>query len=335
MGLLVEGKWQDRWYDTGKSGGRFERAQSQWRDWVTTDGAPAQGCERGFRAEPGRYHLYVSLACPWAHRTLIFRTLKKLEDAISVSVVHYHMGENGWTFQTGEGATGDTLYGLDFLHRIYTRADPFYSGRVTVPVLWDKTRQTIVNNESSEIIRMLNSAFDEWGDAGVDFYPEPLHPEIDALNDEIYPALNNGVYRAGFATTQDAYEEAFDEVFAMLDKLEARLSGQRYLTGQRITEADWRLFTTLVRFDPVYVGHFKCNRQRIADYRNLSNYVRDLYQVPGVAGTVDMRHIKWHYYGSHKTINPSGIVPLGPDVDYTAAHDRDRFGTRPTSMERA
>ncbi len=335
MGLLVEGKWQDRWYDTGKSGGRFERAQSQWRDWITTDGAPAQGRERGFRAEPGRYHLYVSLACPWAHRTLIFRTLKKLEDAISVSVVHYHMGENGWAFQTGDGATGDTLYGLDFLHRIYTRADPFYSGRVTVPVLWDKTRQTIVNNESSEIIRMLNSAFDEWGDAGVDFYPEPLRPEIDALNDEIYPALNNGVYRAGFATTQDAYDEAFDEVFAMLDKLEERLSSQRYLTGQRITEADWRLFTTLVRFDPVYVGHFKCNRQRIADYRNLSNYVRDLYQVPGVAGTVDMRHIKWHYYGSHKTINPSGIVPLGPDVDYTAAHDRDRFGTRPTSMERA
>ncbi len=335
MGLLVEGKWQDRWYDTGKSGGRFERAQSQWRDWITADGAPAQGRERGFRAEPGRYHLYVSLACPWAHRTLIFRTLKKLEDAISVSVVHYHMGENGWTFQTGDGATGDTLYGLDFLHRIYTRADPFYSGRVTVPVLWDKTRQTIVNNESSEIIRMLNSAFDEWGDGGVDFYPEPLRAEIDALNDEIYPALNNGVYRAGFATTQDAYEEAFGEVFAMLDKLEERLSGQRYLTGQRITEADWRLFTTLVRFDPVYVGHFKCNRQRIADYRNLSNYVRDLYQVPGVAGTVDMRHIKWHYYGSHKTINPSGIVPLGPDVDYTAAHDRDRFGPRSTSMERA
>lgn len=326
MGLLVEGKWQDRWYDTGKSGGRFERAQSQWRDRVTADGAPAEGRERGFRAEPGRYHLYVSLACPWAHRTLILRALKKLEDVVSVSVVHYHMGENGWTFETGDGATGDALYGLDFLHRIYTRADPFYSGRVTVPVLWDKTRQTIVNNESSEIIRMLNSAFDEWGDAGVDFYPEPLRAEIDALNDEIYPALNNGVYRAGFATTQDAYEEAFGEVFAMLDKLEERLSGQRYLTGQRITEADWRLFTTLVRFDPVYAGHFKCNRKRIADYRNLSNYVRDLYQVPDVAGTVDMRHIKWHYYGSHKTINPSGIVPLGPDVDYRAAHDRDRFG---------
>lgn len=326
MGLLVDGKWQDRWYDTSKSGGRFERSQSQWRDWVTVDGAPARGRERGFRAEPGRYHLYVSLACPWAHRTLIFRVLKKLEDVISVSVVHYHMGENGWTFEATDGATGDTLYGLDFLHQIYTRADPFYSGRVTVPVLWDKTRQTIVSNESSEIIRMLNSAFDEWGDADVDFYPEPLRAEIDALNDEIYPALNNGVYRAGFATTQEAYEEAYGEVFAMLDRLEERLSSRRYLTGRGITEADWRLFTTLVRFDPVYVGHFKCNRQRIADYPNLSNYVRELYQVPGVAGTIDMQHIKRHYYGSHGTINPTGIVPLGPEIDYAAAHDRDRFG---------
>ena len=326
MGLLVEGKWQDRWYDTAGNEGRFVRARSQWRDWVTADGAPAPGRERGFKAEAGRYHLYVSLACPWAHRTLILRALKKLEDVISVSVVHHFMGANGWTFKVEHGATGDGLYGLDFLHQIYTRADPAYSGRVTVPVLWDKKRQTIVNNESSEIIRMLNSAFDEWGDAGVDFYPGPLRAEIDALNEEIYPALNNGVYRAGFATTQEAYEEAYGEVFAMLDRLEKRLSRQRYLTGARITEADWRLFTTLVRFDPVYVGHFKCNRQRIADYPNLSNYARDLYQVPGVAGTVNMHHIKRHYYASHETINPTGVVPLGPHEDYTAPHDRARFG---------
>ncbi|MFC5386115.1 glutathione S-transferase family protein [Aquamicrobium segne] len=325
MGLLVDGKWQDRWYDTSKSGGRFERSQSQWRDVVTVDGASAPGRTRGFKAEAGRYHLYVSLACPWAHRTLIFRALKKLEDVISVSVVDHYMGENGWTFAKTDGATGDTLYGLEFMHQIYTRADPSYSGRVTVPVLWDKVEQTIVNNESSEIIRMLNSAFDEWGDASVDFYPEALRSEIDALNDEIYPAVNNGVYRAGFATTQEAYEEAYNEVFAMLDRLEERLSKQRFLTGQYITEADWRLFTTLVRFDPVYVGHFKCNRQRIIDYPNLWNYLLDLYQVPGVADTVDMNHIKGHYYGSHSTINPTGVVPLGPKINYMANHDRARF----------
>jgi len=327
MGLLVEGKWQDRWYDTSKSGGAFVRSQSQWRDWVTQDGAPAEGRQRGFKAEPGRYHLYVSLACPWAHRTLILRKLKKLEDIISVSVVHHFMGENGWTFRTDDGATGDTLYGLDFLHQIYTMADPAYSGRVTVPVLWDKKEKTIVNNESSEIIRMLNSAFDEWGDAGLDFYPEELRGEIDAINALIYPAINNGVYRAGFATTQAAYEQAFNELFAALDTVEQRLSGQRYLLGGQITEADWRLFTTLARFDPVYVGHFKCNLRRIADYPNLSNYLRDLYQVPGVAGTMNMHHIKAHYYGSHKTINPTGIVPVGPELDYAAPHDRSRFGT--------
>lgn len=325
MGLLVEGKWQDRWYDTKESGGRFVRGQSQWRDWVTPDGKPAQGRTRGFKAEPGRYHLYVSLACPWAHRTLIFRKLKKLEDVISVSVVHPFMGENGWTFQKQDGATGDTLYGLDFLHRIYTKADPAYSGRVTVPVLWDKQGQTIVSNESSEIIRMLNSAFDEWGDASVDLYPRALRAEIDALNEAIYPTVNNGVYRAGFATTQEAYEEAFRELFSALDGLEERLSRQRYLTGGRVTEADWRLFTTLVRFDAVYYSHFKCNLRRIADYPNLSNYLRDLYQVPGVAGTVNMAHIKAHYYGSHRTINPTGIVPLGPELDFDAPHDRARF----------
>ena len=325
MGLLVDGKWVDQWYDTKASGGRFLRSQSQWRDWITADGKPAPSRTRGFKAEPGRYHLYVSLACPWAHRTLIFRALKGLEDVISVSVVHHYMGENGWTFLAEDGATGDDLYGLDYLHQIYTRADPSYSGRVTVPVLWDKQEQTIVSNESAEIIRMFNSAFDEWGDASVDFYPKALRGEIDALNDMIYPAINNGVYRAGFATTQEAYREAFGEVFATLDRLEELLSTQRYLTGERLTEADWRLFTTLVRFDPVYVGHFKCNLRRIADYPNLSNYLRDLYQVPGVAGTVDMLHIKSHYYGSHITINPTRIVPVGPEIDYGLPHNRDRF----------
>ncbi len=325
MGLLVEGVWHDKWYDTSKTGGRFERSRSQFRDFVTMDGAPAEGRERGFRAEPGRYHLYVSLACPWAHRTLIFRKLKKLEDVISVSVVHHFMGENGWTFLKEDGATGDDLYGFDFMHQIYTKADPGYSGRVTVPVLWDRKTETIVSNESAEIIRMLNGAFDEWGDASVDFYPEDLRSEIDSINALVYDNINNGVYKAGFATTQEAYEEAFGALFAALDQVEERLSRQRYLAGERLSEADWRLFTTLVRFDPVYVGHFKCNLRRIADYPNLSNYLRELYQVPGVAGTVDLLHIKAHYYGSHKTINPSGVVPLGPELDLAAPHNRDRL----------
>jgi putative glutathione S-transferase len=325
MGRLVDGIWQDVWYDTKKTGGKFERSAAQFRDWVTKDGAPAPGREHGFRAEPGRYHLYVSWACPWASRTLVFRKLKKLEDVISLSIVHHYMGKDGWTFLKEDGATGDTLYGLDYLHQIYTRADPAYSGRVTVPVLWDKQQQTVVNNESSEIIRMLNSAFDEWGDASVDFYPKPLRAEIDRINDFVYPAINNGVYRAGFATTQAAYEEAFGELFAALDRLEERLSRQRYLVGDGLTEADWRLFTTLVRFDAVYYSHFKCNLRRIADYPNLSNYLRDLYQVPGVAETVNMLHIKAHYYGSHRTINPTGIVPVGPELDLDAPHDRARF----------
>lgn len=325
MGLLVEGKWQDRWYDTKSTGGKFVRSHAQWRDWITADGRPAEGRTRGFKAEPGRYHLYVSLACPWAHRTLIFRALKKLEDIISVSVVHHYMGENGWTFRTDDGATGDTLYGLDFLHQIYTKADPTYSGRVTVPVLWDKKEKTIVSNESSEIIRMLNSAFDEWGDASVDLYPAVLRAEIDAVNELVYPSINNGVYRVGFATTQAAYEEAFGELFAALDTLEDRLSRQRYLVGNTLTEADWRLFTTLVRFDPVYVGHFKTNLRRIADYPNLSNYLRELYQVPGIAETVNLRHIKAHYYGSHAGINPTGIVPVGPEVDFSAPHNRGKL----------
>lgn len=327
MGLLVDGTWHDAWYDTSKTGGRFERSKSQFRDFVTRDGAPAEGRTRGFKAEPGRYHLYVSYACPWAHRTLIFRKLKKLENVISFSVVHHFMGENGWTFLKEDGATGDDLYGLDYLHQMYSRADPRYSGRVTVPVLWDKQTETIVSNESAEIIRMLNEAFDEWGDASLDFYPEPLRAEIDEVNALVYDNVNNGVYRAGFATTQEAYEEAFSQLFATLDKLEDRLSSQRYLVGNQLTEADWRLFTTLVRFDAVYVGHFKCNLRRIEDYPSLSNYLRELFQVPGIAETVNMLHIKAHYYGSHKTINPSGIVPVGPKVDYSRPHDRDRFAT--------
>lgn len=325
MGLLVDGKWHDKWYSTAETGGKFVRSESRFRNWVTRDGSAGPSGETGFKAEPGRYHLYVSYACPWAHRTLIFRALKKLDEVISVSVVHHYMGKDGWTFLAEDGASGDTLYALDFLHQLYTKADPTYSGRVTVPVLWDRQRETIVSNESSEIIRMLNSAFDEWADASLDFYPEAHRAEIDRINALVYPSVNNGVYRAGFATTQAAYEEAFGELFGTLDTLEERLGRQRYLVGDRLTEADWRLFTTLVRFDPVYVGHFKCNLKRIADYPNLSNYLRDLYQVPGVAETVNMRHIKAHYYGSHTTINPTGIVPLGPELDYSAPHDRDRF----------
>ena len=322
MGLLVDGVWKDAWYDTKKSGGKFERSQSQFRDWVTRDGQPAQGRERGFKAEPGRYHLYVSLACPWAHRTLIFRSLKKLDDIIGVSIVHHFMGKDGWTFVREDGATGDDLHGFDFLHQVYTKADSHYSGRVTVPVLWDKETGTIVSNESSEIIRMLNSAFDEWGDASVDLYPQALRPEIDRLNERIYPRVNNGVYRAGFATTQEAYEKAFGELFAELDYLDGLLGERRYLTGGRLTEADWRLFTTLVRFDAVYVGHFKCNLKRIADYANLSGYLRELYQVKGAAETVNFRHIKAHYYASHDMINPTRIVPAGPQLDLEAPHGR-------------
>ncbi len=324
MGLLVDGKWHDRWYDTKSTGGRFVRREAQFRNWVTPDGTPGPSGSGGFAAEPGRYHLYVSLACPWAHRTLIFRALEGLEDAISVNVVHPHMGAEGWVFDPSvAGATPDTVNGCRRLYEVYLAADPGYSGRVTVPVLWDKTRGTIVSNESSEIIRMLDTAFDA---AGPDFYPPELREEIDALNARIYETVNNGVYRCGFATSQEAYEEAFLALFDTLAALEERLSGQRYLTGARITEADWRLFTTLVRFDPVYHGHFKCNRHRIADYPNLSNYVRDLYQVPGVAATVDLDHIKQHYYASHRTINPTGIVPLGPEMDCAAPHDRARLG---------
>ncbi|MGZ8299601.1 MAG: glutathione S-transferase family protein [Rhodoplanes sp.] len=325
MGLLVEGVWKDQWYDTAASGGRFVRAESPFRRWVTPDGRPGPSGEGGFAAAPGRYHLYVSLACPWAHRTLILRKLKKLDGAISVSVVSPHMGGAGWTFDESEGSTGDALNGARTLADIYRLADPRFTGRVTVPVLWDKTRRTIVNNESSEIIRMLNSAFDAFTDVTADFYPPELREAIDEINALVYPSINNGVYRTGFATTQAAYEEAFLALFEALDAIESRLASKRYLIGNAITEADVRLFTTLVRFDAVYVGHFKCNLRRIADYPNLSNYLRDLYQTPGFGETVNLDHIKRHYYGSHRQINPTSIVPLGPALDFYEPHDRGRF----------
>jgi putative glutathione S-transferase len=325
MGLLIDGRWHDRWYDTKGSGGRFVRSEAPFRNWVTADGSPGPSGEGGFAAEPGRYHLYVSLACPWAHRTLIFRKLKGLEGMIGVSVVHWHMGEQGWTFEAAPGATGDTLYGSRFLHELYTRAVPGCTGRVTVPVLWDRKRETIVSNESSEIIRMLNAAFDRQGARPGDYWPAELRGEIERINARVYPTVNNGVYRAGFATTQEAYEEAVSELFAALDWLEDLLSRRRYLAGERITEADWRLLTTLIRFDPVYHGHFKCNLRRLVDYPNLWAWTRELYQWPGVAETVSLAHIKHHYYGSHKTINPTGIVPVGPLLDLAAPHGRERL----------
>ena len=325
MGMLVEGQWHDVWYDTKETKGHFKRSESQFRNWVTKDGKPGPTGDGGFKAEAGRYHLYVSLACPWAHRTLIVRKLKKLEDAITVSIVDYHMGENGWEFRDRDGGTVDHIHGFSKLWQVYTAADMVYSGRVTVPILWDREKKTIVSNESAEIIRMLNSEFDEIGAAPVDFYPKALRDEIDAVNDRVYDAINNGVYKCGFATTQEAYEEHFAELFEALDEMEERLSRQRYLVGDRLTEADWRLFTTLVRFDAVYVGHFKCNRKRIADYPALSGYLRELYQFDGVAETVDLLHIKNHYYGSHDTINPTGIVPVGPELDFDAPHGRDHL----------
>ena len=326
MGLLQNGQWVDQWYDTESTGGRFVRKLPQFRSWITADGSAGPTGDAGFNAEAGRYHLYVSHACPWAHRTLIFRSLKGLEEMISVSVVHWFMADKGWTFQAGEGVVPDTINNAEFVHQIYTAAMSDYSGRVTVPVLWDKKNNTIVSNESPEIIRMFNSAFDNVGAKAADYYPQALRAEIDSLNERIYESVNNGVYKCGFATTQEAYEEALHPLFDTLDWLDQRLSTQRYLTGNTITEADWRLFTTLVRFDPVYVGHFKCNIRRIADYENLSEYVRDLYQQPGIAETVNMQHIKQHYYASHESVNPSRIVPVGPEIDFAAAHNRSRLG---------
>ena len=324
MGLLVEGRWQDQWYESSKDGA-FQREQAKRRNWVTADGRPGPSGEGGFKAEAGRYHLYVSLACPWAHRTLIVRKLKGLESLIDVSVVSWLMRENGWTFDKQTGSTGDPLDSHTFMYQRYLADTPDYTGRVTVPVLWDKKLQRIVSNESSEIIRMFNSAFDDLTGNHLDLYPEALRPEINRLNDRIYPAVNNGVYRAGFATSHGAYEEAFDEVFAELDALEKLLGEKRYLSGEYLTEADVRLFTTLIRFDAVYHGHFKCNLRRIADYPNLSNWLREMYQLPGVAETVDFVHIKHHYYASHATINPTGVVPKGPEQDFSGAHDRARL----------
>lgn len=317
MGLLVKGKWQDQWYDTKKSGGRFVRNESQFRNWLTVDGSPGPNGEPGFKAEPGRYHLYVSYACPWAHRTLIFRTLKGLQDMISVSSVHPLMLENGWTFDNNfPDSSGDPLYNLDFLYQLYLKAQADYSGRVTVPVLWDKQQETIVNNESAEIIRMLNSAFDELGANEGDYYPQDLADAIDETNAWVYDKINNGVYRSGFATIQEAYQEAVEELFSALEKVENILTKQDYLTGTRITEADWRLFTTLVRFDAVYVQHFKCNIKRLIDFPSISAYLNTLYQIPGISDTVKLDHIRHHYYRSHPSINPEGIIPAGPQLDF-------------------
>ena len=325
MGLLVDGQWQDKWYDTESSGGRFEREDAGFRNWVTVDGSAGLSGVGGFKAEADSYHLYVSLACPWAHRALIYRKLKGLEDMISLSVVHPYMGEHGWTFSDGSGVIADPIVNASYLYEIYRAAKPDYTGRVTVPVLWDKKTNTIVSNESAEIIRMFNSAFDEVGALAGNFLPIESLTAIDEINDFVYPAINNGVYKAGFATTQAAYEEAVTELFAALDTLEVRLSSQRYLVGDTITEADWRLFTTLVRFDAVYVGHFKCNLHRIVDYPNLWGYLRELYQVPGIAETVNMAHIKQHYYTSHANINPTRIIPAGPVIDFNEPHDRARL----------
>jgi putative glutathione S-transferase len=323
MGLFVDGVWKAEGPEIRS--GRFVRPPTSFRNWVTPDGRPGPSGEGGFAAEPGRYHLYVSLACPWAHRTVIFRKLKKLEDVISLSVVEPLMGSEGWVFGSGGGAIPDFVNHKRRLADVYLLADPHYTGRVTVPVLWDRRRNTIVNNESAEIIRMFNSAFDAFTDVRTDYCPAELRDEIDRVNRLVYANVNNGVYRAGFAGSQEAYEEAFLALFAALDEIDDRLSRQRYLVGRALTEADWRLFTTLVRFDAVYYSHFKCNLRRIVDYANLGNYLRDLYQVPGVAETVSLDHIKRHYYGSHRHLNPSGIVPLGPALDFSAPHDRARF----------
>jgi len=324
MGQLVNGDWHDTWYDTKSSGGAFVRSTAGFRNWITPDGAPGPTGQGGFEAEKDRYHLYVSYACPWAHRALIFRTLKGLNDYIRVDVVHPEMLNNGWSLASDyPGATGDTLYDKSFLYEIYTLADPDISGRVTVPILWDKKQKTIVSNESSEIIRMFNSAFDGLTGNRLDYWPKDARSDIETLNARIYETLNNGVYRAGFATTQAAYDAAIGPLFDTLEWLEHRLSSRRYLTGAHLTEADWRLFTTLIRFDPVYHTHFKCNRKWLREYPNLWAYTRDLYQVPGVRETVNLDHIVRHYHYSHETINPHRIIPINPVIDYDEPHGRD------------
>ncbi|MEM1139939.1 MAG: glutathione S-transferase family protein [Pseudomonadota bacterium] len=322
MGHLVDGQWRDEWYDTKSTGGKFKRQVQAFRNWVTEDGSAGPSGEGGFKAEPGRYHLYVSLACPWAHRTLIMRALKGLEGMIGVSVVHPLMLDEGWTFAEGPGVVPDPVYGVARLYELYQKVDPTFTGRVTVPVLWDLHTNTIVNNESSEIIRMLNSAFDGLGAKAGDYWPEALRDDIEAVNTRVYDTLNNGVYKSGFATTQAAYEEAVVPLFETLDWLEERLGRQAYLLGDTLTEADWRLFTTLVRFDPVYYSHFKCNIRRLSDYPNLWAYTRALYQWPGVKETVNFDHIKQHYFDSHRMINPTGIVPVGPVLDFDAPSGR-------------
>lgn len=327
MGVLVEGEWKDQWYDTESTGGRFVRWQSPYRNWITSDGAAGPTGEAGFAAEPGRYHLYVSYACPWAHRTLIMRELKGLADMISISVMHWLMAERGWTFDPGPGVVPDSINGARTLYEVYLADNPKASGRATTPLLFDKKTRRIVSNESADIMRMFNSAFDRVGAKEGDYYPAALRSEIDALNEHIYHTLNNGVYKAGFASTQEAYEEAAQEVFRTLDELEQRLVNRRYLFGDRIVETDWRLFTTLVRFDAVYHGHFKCNLRRVIDYPNLYAYAKDLFQVPGIAGTVHFDHIKNHYYQSHKMINPTGIVPIGPAPDWMSPHGRERLSS--------
>ena len=324
MSLMVNGQMRDGWQEAETDDGAFVRHDSQFRHWVTADGSPGPSGTGGFKAESGRYHLYVSLACPWAHRTLIFRHLKKLQGLISVSVVHPHMGDKGWQFAAYPGSTADDVNGFDYMYQVYAKAQPDYSGIITVPVLWDKQQQVIVNNESSEIIRMLNTAFDHLTDATLDYYPEPWREEIDRINAFVYEHINNGVYKTGFATEQSVYETSYKRLFKALDEIESILSVNRYLTGGPLSEADWRLFTTLIRFDAVYYGHFKCNARRIQDYPHLSAYLRELYQVPGIAATVDMQQIKQHYYYSHESINPTRIVPLGPEQDFSLAHGRDK-----------
>ena len=321
MGLLQNGQWVDKWYDTKKSGGEFKRQDSWFRNWLTADGTAGPTGEAGFSAEKDRYHLYVSITCPWAHRTLVFRVLKELQDYIDVTVVNPLMLDNGWEFDQAPHA--EPLYGFDYVYQLYLKANTRYEGRVTVPVLWDKKTETIVSNESAEIIRMFNAAFNQLTGNTDDYYPEPLREQIDAINERVYNSINNGVYKAGFSTTQEAYEKAYNELFESLEWVEGILTKQRYLTGNQITEADWRLFTTLVRFDAVYYSHFKCNKQRIADYPALSGYLRELYQIPGIAGTVDINKTKKHYYGSMLTINPTGIVPSGPSLEFNLPHGRD------------
>ncbi|MEL6555852.1 MAG: glutathione S-transferase family protein [Cyanobacteria bacterium J06621_11] len=331
MGLLIDGQWHNQWYDTDSTGGKFERSQAQFRNWITANGSAGPSGKAGFKAEAGRYHLYASYACPWVHRVLIYRMLKGLEDMIDVSFVDWFMGEHGWTFhesKQGEGIVKDHLFGADYAYQIYTKADQNYSGRVTVPILWDKQENTIVSNESSEIIRMLNSAFDSIGAKDGNYYPEALRGQIDAINNRVYNTLNNGVYKCGFATSQEAYDEAVVPLFETLDWLEEQLSSCRFLLGDRPTEADWRTFPTLLRFDPVYVQHFKCSKKRIVDYPNLWGYTRDLYQWPGMVETINIEHVRKHYHISHESINPCRILPIGPNLDFTAPHGRETLAEK-------